>query len=696
MRMYILDEIKNLLKEAIKSIIEEDIEPIIEYPPSPKLGDLASPIAFQIAKKRGETKKEQRKLAIEIANDLAGKLAKKELKLVKEVEALNGFLNFRLDFPIFAKNVISQVLSLKEKYGHQDIGKGKTIIVEHTSANPIHPLHIGTARNAILGDTIFRIYKALGYNVIRLFYVNDMGKQVAYLVYGYNLVKEKLKPVGKIDHWFGALYSAIVTAIEAIKEAKKIFQERELLLENSSLDEVDKIHLRTLIERYIASNWPEILKRYLGEPFENEFNKAAQWSNALSEILLKWPMILLEVLKKVKDNAEEEIANLVKKYERGDEQTIRSFREVATQVLKGFQETLERVGIGFDGFDWESNLVFSGLVDDILKKLEKWTEIREGAIYLRIRDSLRELEGIRKIFDIPKDVVERAFKEGKLSDLPSDLVLKRSDGTTLYTTRDIAYSVYKFEKYGAEKVLNIIGKDQTLAQKQVKAALYLAGYKEYSENLIHVAYEMVILKEGKLSSRRGRYITFDEIIEEAKRIALKELIKRYPEESFEKLNERAEKIAVGAIRYALLSVAPEKVLEFEWSKILDFERNSGPFLQYTYVRALSILKKANVADIDVNSIDFSVLKTDVEKEIIKRIAMLPEVLRRAADDLKPNLIVDYANKLAITFNSFYQQYPVIKAETSELKMARLALVSAVVHVLGNVLDILGIPKLEKM
>jgi arginyl-tRNA synthetase (EC 6.1.1.19) len=275
-------------------------------------------------------------------------------------------------------------------------------------------------------------------------------------------------------------------------------------------------------------------------------------------------------------------------------------------------------------------------------------------------------------------------------EVPS-LTLVRADGTTLYTTRDIAYTLWKFRK--AEKCINVIGMEQSLAQLQLKIALYALGYGRYAENLIHFAYNLVTLPGYKMSSRRGRYITLDEVLDEAIRRAYEEVSKRSPQLSEEEKRKVAEIVGIGAVRYALVEVDPAKPVEFNWDRVLNFEKNSAPYIQYSHARACSILRKASRKP---EKPDYGLLRERLEQELVLALAEFPETFIEAVETLKPNLIADYANALADKFNAFYDALPVIKAEPLELSDARLALVDAVRIVLSNALSLIGVTAPERM
>jgi len=273
----------------------------------------------------------------------------------------------------------------------------------------------------------------------------------------------------------------------------------------------------------------------------------------------------------------------------------------------------------------------------------------------------------------------------------SSLTLVRADGTTLYTTRDIPYHLWKFQK--AEKVINVIGMEQTLAQLQLKLALCALGHLDHAKNLVHFAYNLVSLPGYRMSGRRGRYITLDEVMDGAIKRAYEEVSKRSPHLSEEEKHVISEFVGIGAVKYALVEVDPTKPVVFTWDRVLDFEKNSAPYIQYSHARAQSIMRKASRKP---ENPDYLLLTDRLEQDIILGLARFPEVFVDAAENLRPHAIADYANALADKFNTFYTALPVIRAEPPELSDARLALVDATRMVFRNALNLLGIEAPERM
>ncbi|MEM7821319.1 MAG: arginine--tRNA ligase [Candidatus Aenigmatarchaeota archaeon] len=559
----------------------------IEIPPDPKLGDFSFP-CFELAKK---FKKEPQEVAKEICKKI--KLNKKFLK----VEANSGYVNFFLNWNEISKEVLSDVQKIKV-----NVGNGSKVMVEYVSANPIHPLHVGSLRNALIGSSLVKILEKTNHKVISHFYVNDMGLQVAKLVYGFlNFPEKKLEE--KADHWLGKIYAITDRFIENDKEVLK----------------------------ELKNKWPDVFEK------------------------------LIRNLEK-KEDIKGDLKDLIKRCESGDLKTVKKFKRIAKICIRGFKKTLNEIGIKFDSFDFESDFVIDGSVHRVVEKLKE-------------KGMLKRSEENTLVLDL-----------GKFN-LPS-LVLVRSDGTTLYVTRDIAYSIWKFEKFGVEKVINIIGIEQSLAQSQLRAALKLLGYEKESENLIHLAYNHVRLPGIKMSGRRGRYLTIDELIEISFKKALSEVEKRGTSEKNK--YKIAREIAIGAIKYAILKVEPEKEITFDIEKAIRFEGDTGPYIQYAYTRCSSIMRKARkIEGIEVKNI------TENEKELIKKISEFPKVLENASRELRPHYICNYAYELATRFDRFYEFCPVLKAE-NEIRNFRLALVDLTRKILKNCLELLGIKPLEKM
>ena len=641
-----LRELRVECSEALNEVLRErypgfSVSPEdLSRPPSVSLGDLSSSVCFEIAK-RGLN-------PVEVAEDLASSVDASKFSLISTVEAVRGYVNFRSDFPKLAELTLESAHRLDREYGFPKTDRPLRIIVEHTSANPNGPIHVGNARNAMLGDALSRMLRLRGHDVRVHFYLNDMGRQVAIASYGYELLGRP-KPEGKPDHWIGLVYAATNCIIEIQTLRKRI---EELESEGAS-EELSKAR-RRLDECVAAAS--ELMSRNQ-ELFERLLNEIRS-----------------------RGDPESEVASLNLLYERGDEGVKGLFREVVELCVEGFKQTLGRAGISVDSWDWESELVWRGSVREVVERLSRTPYVRRvGGVPVLDCEAVASAMRLKQSLGVEEDHT-----------IPH-LTLLRSDGTTLYTVRDVAYTLWKFER--ADRVINVIGFEQTLAQLQLKIALHAIGEGDKAERLVHYSYELVKLPGYKMSTRLGRYVTFDELMDRAELLAYEEVSKRSPELPEREKRRIARAVGLGAIRYAFLTVAPSKPVVFVWDRVLNLEANSGPFVQYAHARACSILRKAGGGPVQP---DYTLLGHDLERELVLKVAEFPETFLRAVRDLRPHVITDYVNSLADVFNKFYASLPVLAAEPRGLRDARLRLVEAVMVCLRNGLRALGIEAPERM
>ncbi|GAB4504588.1 MAG: arginine--tRNA ligase [Anaerolineales bacterium] len=281
-------------------------------------------------------------------------------------------------------------------------------------------------------------------------------------------------------------------------------------------------------------------------------------------------------------------------------------------------------------------------------------------------------------------------------------VILRSDGTTLYLTKDLALAKQKFEQYGVDRSLYVVDNRQSLHFQQVFKILELWGFPQASK-CYHLAYGFVSLPEGAMSARKGRVTLFKDVAEEAERRALAAMTKRTPEMSDEKKREIARQIGLGALAYAMLSVDNNKDIVFDIDEALNFDGRTAPYIQNAYVRANSILKKAGMENTQVSkdtgtqgNVLFGYTLTKHEIELIEQLSHFPTAVEQAAQEYRPLVIASYAYDLATAFHSFYHSVPVLQAGQAEVQAARLRLVAATRQVLANALRLLVIQAPEAM
>ncbi len=637
-------ECQTILADALCKTYPENQQLTVRLNKTPniELGQLASSISFELAKK-------QKMKPLDVAMKLVSMVDKSKFNLVENVTTEgSGYINFHLDFGKFTKLTLESIRKLNKDYGFVKTKEPIKVIVEHTSVNPLHPIHIGQARNPMIGDTLARILKLRGHTVSTHYYIDDVGRQSSVVAYGYSKLG-KPKPTEKNDLFVGKIYTVTCCIVE-INRLKKA---KEAATTNRSAEDIVKIN-----------------------------KDLDEWMSIATDLKPKFPVLFEALLSRISEdeNPEEEINRLNKNYEDGEPNAKALIREVSDLCLDGFRQTQSRVSVSYDSWDWESDFVWSNQVSDVMTKLK-------ASPYVHLENGVLEFNA-DKVAKMLKLKQKLGMKEDH--EIPP-LTLMRADGTTLYTTRDVAYSVWKFKR--AEKVINVIGMEQSLAQLQLKLALYALGYDKEADNFVHFAYNLVTLPGYKMSSRRGHYITFDEVLDEAVSRAYQEVSKRSPTLSEEEKHKIADFVGLGAVRYALVDVNPGKPVVFTWDRVLNFETNSAPYVQYTHARACSILRKVTDASTQPA---FKLLKEKLERELILHLAGFPDMFIEATEYLKPNMIADYTNALADKFNTFYNAYPVIKAETPEISAARVALTDSIRIVLSNGLALIGVVAPERM
>lgn len=269
----------------------------------------------------------------------------------------------------------------------------------------------------------------------------------------------------------------------------------------------------------------------------------------------------------------------------------------------------------------------------------------------------------------------------------------RSDGTSIYITQDIGMAKLKFDQFKLSQSIVLTGTEQIYHFQVLFKILELLNFK-WAKKCVHLTHEMVNLPEGKMKSREGIVVDSDNLLDKMKEMAQEEIKKREQNISLKEIEQRSEKISLAAIKFYLLKVNPKQIISFDPKKSLSFEGATGPYLQYTYARIQSILKK--IKNQKNGDIDFSYLKEEEEWEVGKRIFNFSEVIKKAALDYNPAILAEYLLKLASSFNKFYHQYSVINAESKEIQQARLVLIQCVAIILKKGLNLLGIEEIEKM
>jgi len=369
---------------------------------------------------------------------------------------------------------------------------------------------------------------------------------------------------------------------------------------------------------------------------------------------------------------EAERREMLRKWDAGDPEVRELWRVTRQWSLEELDEILKVLDIKMDVFFFESDveelakqiveeLVARGIADD--------ERPQGGAVLVRIDEKL----GLKK---------EKYHTN----------VILRSDGTTLYLTKDLALAKVKFEKYHVDRSIYVVDVRQSLHLQQAFKILELWGFKQ-AEKCFHLGYGFVSLPEGAMSARRGRVILFKDVVDEAERRALAAMGERTPEMPEDERRKVARQIGLGALKYAMLSVDNNKDIIFDIDTALSFEGHTGPYIQNAYVRANSILKKAGYFPAQA-SFDYELTSNEVE--LVNLISRFPDMVEQATREYRPLVIANYAYDLANAFHSFYHAVPVIQAEMEAIRDARLRLVAAARQTLANALRLLSIAAPEVM
>ncbi|MBU2638513.1 MAG: arginine--tRNA ligase [Nanoarchaeota archaeon] len=366
---------------------------------------------------------------------------------------------------------------------------------------------------------------------------------------------------------------------------------------------------------------------------------------------------------KAKPELEKDVFELLNKLENGDKSVRKRFRAIVETCIKGQAKIFAELGIKYDSFDYESDYLWNNKAKqslELLNKTGKLSEDEEGRLVLNQEE-----------YNLP---LKAPF-----------LVLTRADKTSLYPLRDIAYTMDKAKLAKGANVI-VLGEDQKLYFQQLAAAMDLLGFKAP----VPVHYSFVLLSDGRMSTRQGSVILLEDFMQEAVEKAKHEIKKRHG-----KADEKTAKdIAYGAVKYAVLKVSNEKNVTFDWDSALSFEGETGPYIQYTYARARSILRKAGKAPVKA---DYCLLMDESEKKLVSLLGAFPEAVNASASHFRPSTLAKYLLDLSQAFNEFYHSCQCLSENVEpKLRDARLLLVSSASIVIKTGLFLLGINAPERM
>lgn len=567
-------EIAEIIAKNLEGLTEDEIKSMIEIPQDQSMGDYAFP-CFRLAK---TMRKAPNLIAAELAEKLQGE------KLFSEVSPVNAYVNMFVSREEMMKSTVSEVLEEKENFGRSDIGGNKKVIVEFSSPNIAKPFHIGHIRSTVIGNSLSKIYDALGYDVFKINHLGDYGTQFGKMICAYR-------------RW-GNREDVINSPIKTL------------------LGYYTKFHVE--VEEH-----PEL---------------------------------------------EDEARAIFTKLEQGSKEEVELWQWFREESLKEFQRVYDMLGIEFDSYNGES------FYSDKMPRFEK--ELSDKGL-------LQESKGAQVV-----DLEE--YKLGTA-------LIKKSDGSSLYITRDIAAAVYRKENYDFYKNIYVVATQQNLHFQQLFKILELMGY-DWANQCVHVPFGMVRLEEGTMSTRHGRVVFLEDVLNGAIEKTREIIEEKNP--NIENLEEITSQVGIGAVVFNELSNNRIKDYTFKWDQILNFDGETGPYVQYTHARCASLLRKAGEDIVamaqDPKNVDFALLaKSDSAYELTKLIYAFPGVVEQAGEKYEPSIITRHIIDIAQCFNKFYHDEHIIVDDEVE-KISKIALVIATKRVIATGIGLLGMKAPERM
>ncbi len=364
------------------------------------------------------------------------------------------------------------------------------------------------------------------------------------------------------------------------------------------------------------------------------------------------------------------------KWEHGDEETHKLWKMMNDWTIDGLKETYARTGVEFDKYYYESETYLKGK-DEILKGLEK-------GVFFKAEDG-----------SVRVDVTE-AVGKGKDGE-DHEKVLLRKDGTSVYITQDIGTAIYRHNDWPFNELIYVVASEQIFHFKVLFYILKKLGF-DWAKKLYHLSYGLVNLPNGRMKSREGTVVDADDLIDSLHADALKAIQERGREDDVGNADDVAEKVALSALHYYLLQVSPVKDMIFNPAESLSFNGNTGPYLQYMGARISSILRKAETEGANPSSPEDAakLLKAAEEWELVKYLGEYPATVQKSAENKDPSVMTGYIYETAKLFSKFYQNCPIMSAESSELKSARLELAKATLQILKEAMELVLVPFLDRM
>ena len=619
------------------------------------------------------------------AQQLGDYLAK-HCKVVQSFNVVKGFLNLTIA-PAAWISLLNRIDS-EPRFGEKAVNEQSPLVmIEYSSPNTNKPLHLGHVRNNLLGWSLAQIMEANGNRVVKTNIVNDRGihickSMLAWKKWGNGATPESTGKKG--DHFVGDLY------VEFNRKQKRQEKTFRYNWTNSRPPANFKQDIHpTLYTNTLRKIWAIIESKMQNEEyrFSDDYgygmNKIIQelglypvWAGLVEQ---GYKQTTIEKLKRrCKKRIKEQIhrsllykaQRLLVRWEQGDEEVCALWKKMNDWVYQGFDETYKAMGVGFDKIYYESETYLEGKAK-VEEGLAKGLFFRkpDGSVWVDLSN-----EGL------------------------DQKLLLRADGTSVYMTQDIGTADLRFKDYPIDKMIYVVGNEQNYHFQVLSILLDRLGFK-WGKELVHFSYGMVELPNGKMKSREGTVVDADDLMEEMVSAARRtsEELGKFADMTENERNEIARIVGMGALKYFILKVDARKNMLFNPEESIDFNGNTGPFIQYTYARIRSIMRKAEAEGIVLPSVLPNTLPlNEKEVQLIQKLNSFETVVEQAGKDYSPSGIANYCYELTKDFNQFYHDYSILNAESAEAKTLRLALAKNVAKTIKNGMQLLGIEVPERM
>ena len=619
------------------------------------------------------------------AQQLGDYLAK-HCKVVQSFNVVKGFLNLTIA-PAAWISLLNRIDS-EPRFGEKAVNEQSPLVmVEYSSPNTNKPLHLGHVRNNLLGWSLAQIMEANGNRVVKTNIVNDRGihickSMLAWKKWGNGATPESTGKKG--DHFVGDLY------VEFNRKQKRQVKTFRYNWTNSRPPANFKQDIHpTLYTNTLRKIWAIIETKMQNEEYRFSDDYGYGMNKIIQELGLYpvWASLVeqgykqttIEKLKRrCKKRIKEQIyrsllykaQRLLVRWEQGDEEVRALWKKMNDWVYQGFDETYKAMGVGFDKIYYESETYLEGKAK-VEEGLAKGLFFRkpDGSVWADLSN-----EGL------------------------DQKLLLRADGTSVYMTQDIGTADLRFKDYPIDKMIYVVGNEQNYHFQVLSILLDRLGFK-WGKELVHFSYGMVELPNGKMKSREGTVVDADDLMEEMVSAARRtsEELGKFADMTENERNEIARIVGMGALKYFILKVDARKNMLFNPEESIDFNGNTGPFIQYTYARIRSIMRKAEAEGIVLPTVLPDTLPlNEKEVQLIQKLNSFEAVVEQAGKDYSPSGIANYCYELTKDFNQFYHDYSILNAESGEAKTLRLALAKNVAKTIKNGMQLLGIEVPERM